>query len=242
MIASEAPSTESVAFGEATIAYRVEFSRRKTVGIAVHPDRRVVVTAPEGSDPATLATIVQRRSSWILRQQRQFVQYPPAPAPRAYVSGESYRYLGRQYRLRVEVGERDGVRRGRGVLLITLVGGTEPERVRHLLEGWFRAEALRVFAARLADCFPRVERLSVAYPPLRLRAMQARWGSCSAAGVITLNPRLLQAPRDCIDYVIVHELCHLREHNHGKRYYALLDQVLPDWRERRERLNGCEFR
>jgi predicted metal-dependent hydrolase len=239
---SEAPEGDSVAFGEATIAYRLTFAPRRTLGIAVHPDSRVVVTAPPGTDPATVAALVQRRAAWILRQQRRFAAYPPPPAPRAYVSGESYRYLGRQYRLRVEAGERDGVRRGRGILVVTVGDGARPGRVRALVEGWYRAEAARVCAARLAACHPRVERLGLPYPTLRLRTMAASWGSCSRAGVVTLNPRLIQVPRACIDYVVLHELCHLREHNHSKPFYALLDQVLPDWRERRQRLNRCEIR
>lgn len=71
--------------------------------------------------------------------------------------------------------------------------------------------------------------------------MKTRWDSCSRAGEIWLNPRLIQAPRACIDYVIIHEFCHLQEHNHGKRYYALLDRALPEWRELRQKLNSTEF-
>lgn len=83
--------------------------------------------------------------------------------------------------------------------------------------------------------------LDIPHPPLAVRRMKTRWDSCSRAGEIRLNPRLIQAPRACIDYVIIHEFCHLQEHNHGKRYYALLDRALPEWRELRQKLNSTEF-
>lgn len=90
-------------------------------------------------------------------------------------------------------------------------------------------------------CFPRVAHLDIALPPLTIRRMKTRWGSCSRDGKIILNLRLIQAPIPYIDYVIVHELCHLKEHNHSKRYYALLDTTMPDWRDWRQRLNGYEL-
>jgi hypothetical protein len=83
--------------------------------------------------------------------------------------------------------------------------------------------------------------VGVAYPDIIVRAMSTRWGSCSANGRITLNVKLVKVPRLYIDYVIFHELCHLAEPNHTPRFYELLDRVLPDWRERREKLNMYEF-
>ena len=138
-------------------------------------------------------------------------------------------------------GEAAGVRLGRTILTVTLPGPADPAATRAALDGWFAEEARRIFAARLAVCFRRVARLGVPYPTLAIRPLATRWGSCSRAGAITLNLRLIQAPPQCIDYVILHELCHLKEHNHSKGFYALLDRVLPDWRERRHKLNACEI-
>ncbi len=103
------------------------------------------------------------------------------------------------------------------------------------------SKARLVFYERLELCYPRVERLGIACPSLAIRSMRTRWGSCSRSGLVILNPRLVQTPVDCIDYGLLHELCHLKEHNHGKQYYQLLDQTLPDWRERRRKLNQFEF-
>ena len=231
----------SLQFGNTLIEYSLNFSERKTVAIDIHPDAQVIVSAPEGSEPAVIEELLRKRARWILRQQQQFAMYAPQETPRAYVSGESYRYLGRQYRLKVLEGIGEEVKLGRIFIYVTVPDKNNTKQVRQIFEQWYRDTARQIFHERLAVCFPRVERLGVAYPPLAIRAMKTRWGSCGHTGQIMLNPRLVQTPVDCIDYVLLHELCHLKEHNHSKQYYQLLDQTLPDWRERREKLNRFEF-
>ena len=229
----------NLSFGNTIIEYAINFTRRKTASIQVHPDQTVTVTAPEGSQLEVIEAFIHKQASWILQQQQQFATYPPQETPRAYVSGESYRYLGRQYRLKVCEGDaQQGVRLERSTIYVTV---TNKDKTKQVLEQWYRDIAKHTFTQRLDLCYPRVERLGVPYPSLSLRAMKTRWGSCSHTGHILLNPRLVQTPVDCIDYVLLHELCHLKEHNHSKRYYQLLDQVLPDWRERREKLNRFEL-
>ena len=115
------------------------------------------------------------------------------------------------------------------------------EHVKALLDEWYRGHARQVFVERLAACYPRVERLGIAFPQLAVRVMRSRWGSCSPSGRITLNVKLIQMPTAHIDYVIYHELCHLAEPSHNARYYDLLGRALPDWRKRRQRRNEFEF-
>ncbi len=152
------------------------------------------------------------------------------------MSGESYRYLGRQYRLKVLEGVSEDVKQERGFMYVTVSDKNDTRRVQRVLERWYREKARQVFYERLDACYPRVERLGIPCPSLAIRSMRTRWGSCSRSGLITLNPRLVQTPVDCIDDVLLHELCHLKEHHHGKQYYQLLDHTLPDWRERRQKL------
>jgi hypothetical protein len=234
-----------VQFGEQTIRYAVTYAKRKTLGITVHPDASVEVRAPAGTNPATVADVVHRRAAWILRQQRTFTHYPPAQSPRCYVSGESHRYLGRQYRLKVQELQADEpsierVKLSSGFLLVWTANPYDTGQVRALVEGWYRRQAERVFGERLDSLLPRFQHLAVQRPKLNIRHMRARWGSCGANGTVTLNLKLVQVSKPLIDYVIVHELCHLVEHNHSKRYYALLDRMLPDWRTRRQQLNDAE--
>jgi predicted metal-dependent hydrolase len=129
----------------------------------------------------------------------------------------------------------------RNYMYVTVGNKHNIKQIQQVLEQWYREAAKQIFHERLNVYYPRIERLDVPYPTLSVRTMKTRWGSCGQSGQIILNPRLVQTPIDCIDYVILHELCHLKEHNHSKNYYHLLDQVLPNWRERREKLNKFEL-
>lgn len=230
--------THVLQYGDTTIEYDLDYTPRKTLAISVEPNLRVRVVAPTGADPAAIAAKVRRRAPWILRQRRELERYLPAPAPRQYLSGETHRYLGRQYRLKVEEGQPEGVRLTRGRLSIVTAERGDATRVRHLLDEWYMAQARRVFAERLAAMLPRFYDVGVTEaPPLVVKQLEARWGSCATSGTITLNVRLVQMTKPHIDYVVAHELCHLVEHNHSSRFYRLLDRVLPDWRERRRSLN-----
>lgn len=231
----------SLQFGNSTIQYVVHFAQRKTAEIEVHPDMQVTIIVPEDCEPATIETLIRKRAKWILQQQQQFSLYTPHETPRLYLSGESYRYLGKQYRLKVLEGKQSGVKQERGFIYVTVSNKASSEHIQRVLEQWYRENARQVFHERLELCYPRVERLGVPFPALAIRSMRTRWGSCSNADLITLNPKLIQTPINCIDYVLLHELCHLKEHNHGKSYYQLLDQVLPNWREHRQKLNMFEF-
>ena len=110
-----------------------------------------------------------------------------------------------------------------------------------LLTDWYKSRAKEVFARRL-DVLLEQALWVQERPPIRILTMQTQWGSCSPNGRITLNPHLVKAPRDCIDYVILHELCHIAEHNHSDRFYRLLSQTMPNWEITKERLDGLASR
>src|SRR6266487_972430 len=164
----------SLQFGSTTIEYSVSFAKRKTAAVAVHPDLQVIITAPEGCEAATIEALIRKRATWILRQQQQFAIYAPPETPRAYVSGESYRYLGRQYRLKVLEGELEDVKQERGFIYITVSDKNVTKYVQRVLEQWYRDKARLVFYERLAVCYPRVERLGIACPSLAIRSMRTR--------------------------------------------------------------------
>lgn len=211
---------------------------RSRVLIKVHPDCRVVVSAPEEADDLAVLTAVKNRGRWIYQQLRDFRKQLEYITPRKYISGESHYYLGKQYLLKV-IEEPAGVQRVkmlRGKLEVTLRQKSH-EKVRQLLIDWYKTRAKDVFAKRLEAMLEQALWVN-ALPPLRILTMQTQWGSCSPNGRLTLNPNLVKAPRECIDYVILHELCHLAEHNHSERFYRLMGQVMPDWEKTKKRLDG----
>ena len=162
------------------------------------------------------------------------------------MGGETHFYLGRRHQLRI-VDESEGkhVRLLRGRLVVPsrypwseepAVLASRTEEIRRRLEAWYRQRAEEVlpqYFERMLPLVPWADR-----PPLRLVRMKARWGSCTPQGVVLLNPDLVRAPRHCIEYVILHELCHLREHRHSPFFWQLLAQVCPDWQARRAELDS----
>ncbi len=235
-------TTHRVEYGNTIIEYHLTYAARKTLAINVHPDLQVTVVAPINSEIETIQAKVHQRARWILRQQRDFALYLPHIPPRQYISGETHRYLGKQFRLKViEDATAEWVKLERGYIIVRTTDKTNTEHIKLLLDGWYRQQARRVFHERLHELLPRFARYDLPEFELRIKALQARWGSCTASGIITLNLKLMQVAKPYIDYVIVHELCHLIEHNHSKRFYALLDHILPDWRERRQKLNAMDF-
>ena len=206
--------------------------------IKVHPDCRIVVSAPEDASDEAVLCAVKKRGRWIYQQLREFRQQLEHVTPRRFVSGETHCYLGKQYLLKViEAPDQvQGVKLLRGKLEVS-ARAKNAGNVRDLLTEWYRARAKENFARRL-DAVLEQTLWVTEKPQLRILSMQTQWGSCSPNGRITLNPHLVKAPRDCIDYVILHELCHIAEHNHGERFYRLMNQVMPGWEKTKERLDG----
>lgn len=225
----------TLTYGRDTIRYEVRFlASRQTLAIEVHPDSRVLVRAPLDCPETVILERVQKRAGWICRQLAEFERYRPRTPARQYVNGESHLYLGRQYRLKLLSGETASVKLARGQLLVSLPGETEPERVKALLHRWYLDRARTVFSDVLDASLLRFK--GVEHPRLIVRTMQSRWGSLSRAGTMTLNVNLVRAPRPCIEYVVTHELCHTRHRDHDARFFKLLGQVMPDWEQRKQRL------
>lgn len=225
-----------VKFGSRRIHYQLRYSRRRTLAIAVHSGGRIIVTAPIGTSPANADVRVARRGPWIMRQMRR-VAAPQPPEAQRYVSGASVRLLGRDLMLRVRKSRAATVRLERPFLRV-FTPHTRKAAVEVLVNDWLRRSARRRFAAVLDRLVPRVLGRHGAVPAWRLVAMKRRWGSCSRRGTISLHPRLLEHPAGCIDYVVLHELCHLRHLGHGREFRALLGRLLPEWERWKRRLDG----
>ena len=226
-----------IRYGRQTIAFTVERRERRTLEIAVEPDATVVVVAPLAASPQAIAEKVVKRAAWVQRQQRFFSQYQPRTPDRRFVAGETHRYLGRQYRLKVVHHAQAGIKLTRGFIVVQSREPDCADRTRALVEGWYRARAHAKFAERLEVSLARFPQPEAFRPRgLLVRRMRQRWGSLSPSRRLLLNRRLIEAPVDAIDYVITHELCHIAEPHHGAGFFALLDRILPDWPRRKERL------
>ena len=226
----------NITYGQEKIAFDVFFSRRKTLQIAVFPDGRVVVNAPAGTALDEIKKRVRNRGRWIRSKQGYFQQFRPRTPPRHYVSGETHLYLGKQYRLKVLGGTGNSVKLRRGWLTVEQNGDGAPPIVKKMLDRWYAGKAADQFSASFERCWPVFEKQGFKKPNLKIRSMKTRWGSLSSKGNLTLNTKLILAPRECIDYVLTHELCHLAHKNHGPDFYRLLERAMPGWEKYKTKL------
>lgn len=216
------------------VAFALRRSRRRTLAIHVHPDGSVEAVAPEGAAAEAVDARVAARAGWIRRQRAFFADLRPRTPPRRHVPGETHLHLGRRYRLRVEDGP-EGVALSGGWITV-IVPGRTPERAAAALARWRRQRAGERIGARLEEVADRLRIPAARRPRLVLRAMRTRWASLSPSGTLTVNPDLVRAPVACIDYVLVHELCHLDHPHHGPAFWRLLGRRMPDWASRKRRL------
>ena len=222
-----------VNYGQTAFEVSVQFSERKTLAISVLPDCTVVAVAPFQTPLETVHQRVKRRARWVKKQLAYFDQFQPRTPPRQFVSGETHIFLGRQYRLKILEGSPQQIKLKGRYFWATCSDGLSSQAER-LMTAWYKKRAKIIFEKRLDICmrkFPQAQQ-----PELVLKSFKKRWGGMSGDGKLTLNTDLVRAPLECIDYVIMHELCHIEHPHHGSEFWSLLSQKLPGWQKHKNRL------
>lgn len=231
------PMQHTIEFGSRKILYRLHRADRKRLRIVVSPELTVDIFAPRPATDEELQEAITKKAPWVARTLDKLEGYHPLPTPKNYLSGETFMYLGRQYRLKVESGFRQPAKLLGRFLHVWVEDKSDIQSVKKSVEAWYRKRAHEAMDRYLEKCQVVASRHGVPKPSLVIRTMRRRWGSCSPSGRITLNTSLVKVPVQCIEYVIMHELCHLKNHNHSRVFYSLLTRCLPDWRQRKEALD-----
>ena len=238
-----------IQFGDTRIEYSiVRRATRTTTAITVHPDRSIEVVAPKGMRKKEVADFVRSKAVWVIKQQAHFARLR-VPQEKQFVNGESFQYLGRQYRFKMRIVTGSNV-----TSKVCLKAGTffvdMPKRwsvtkrkqaARELLVDWFKEHAKSRLAER-ARIYAR--QLGVPAPRTFVRDQQKRWGSCNKKKELRFNWRIIMAPMPLVDYVAAHELCHLFYYDHSPEFWSLLRKILPDFEKRRGQLekDGIRYR
>ncbi len=208
-------------------SYHLIRSKRKTIALIVERDGQVVVRAPLRTDEAAIRAFVAQKAGWINEKQALVRELYPPQAPRQFVNGEQLWYLGRQYPLEI-------VAAARPALVLNghfrLARAAQPHAAQ-VFERWYRAQAAGVIGERVQYY---AAQYGLRYEKVRISAARTRWGSCSARGTLSFTWRLVLAPLAVIDYVVLHELAHLRLKNHSKQFWQQVEAWLPDYRRHRE--------
>lgn len=217
----------------------IEVTRKdiKNLHLSVYPPNgRVTVSAPEPMALDAIRVAVVTRLAWVKRAQKQ-IALAPRQSPREMVDGESHYYLGQRYRMRVI--ERDGAAEisipNRSTIVLSCSASASLVSKRSTLDIWYRHRMAEVVPPLLEEWMSKFELIDITW---RIRRMKTKWATVDVARrIITINPELAKQNTDSFTAVIVHELSHFYERNHGERFIAVMDSKLPDWRGRTSRLN-----
>lgn len=232
-------SQRAVTAGGREIPYSLERKPVKNLNLRVRKDGSVWVSADAGVPCEEIDAFVASKAPYILKALDHFhemAQY--RPQPKQYVSGETFNILGRGLRLLVTQAAKDSISADGVYIHLSVHDLQDMEKKRRIVNRFLDQQCRMVFSNVMDALYPSFQKYGVPKPSLRIRGMETRWGSCLAKkGIITLNKRLLEAPRHCIEYVVMHELCHLVHPNHSRQFYAFLTMLMPDWKERKQYLD-----
>ena len=232
---------ESIKYGRTQISYTVRRSKRKkTVAINVASPARVVVLSPLYLSPNSIKDIVRKKAGWIIDKQDYFTELEKLFPDKEFVSGEEVLISGRAYRLKVlEVMNShpaDPHLVGRRIVVSVNRDFKNSDKIKYIkksLIGWYYSRAEKITRQRAR----RYEKLlNVSPRELKIKDQKSRWASCSKAGILRFNWRIAMLPISLIDYIIAHELCHLKINNHSPKFWRMVSLVIPDYKERRESL------
>jgi predicted metal-dependent hydrolase len=218
------------------IEFNVIYSRRRTLGISVLPNSSVIVRVPFRTSDKTISRLVQEKASWIIKHRDNYRIQDNKQLNRAYVNGEKYFFRGSELILKIEKSKKSFIKFHNSTIELGLEKTDDAKAIRKLLYKGYKDEATDKLPVIFNGMIEKYEDQMFKPTGLVIRTMKRRWGSCSTRGKITLSTELIKLPDLYIEYVIVHELCHLRHHNHGAGYYKLLSELFPEWRFVRKEL------
>lgn len=217
------------------ICYLLERKKVKNLNLRVRKDGSVFVSANAMVPCEEINKFILRKSTYILKaigHFREMAQHKPRP--KEYVSGETFYVQGRELRLKVIQAEKNAVSSDGVYIFLNVKEIDDFEKKRRLMIRFWDWQCKTVFSDVMEYLYPLVKKYGIEKPILKIRKMETRWGSCLAKKkTIILNKQLLEAPRNCIEYVMMHELCHLMYPNHSREFYSFLTMLMPDWKDRK---------
>lgn len=227
----------SIKHGSRTINFEVVYRKRKTMAITVEPPDKVTVIVPVGMKEEAIKRNVKTKAHWIVKKLSELKDIKPVAEAKRFVDGECFLYLGQNYSMQIQFIDNlpaPKVKLIEGKLLIS-TPTEDKEIIKKALEKWYRERAREVINERV-----KYYQFVIGAKPSRvnIKEQKKRWGSCSSKGNLNFNWKLIMAPPEIIDYVVVHELAHLVHLNHSKQFWALVESILPDYKERRKWLNN----
>ena len=230
--------TCQIDIGGNQINFKIQRKAVKNINLNIRTDGTIIVTADEKVPQEFIYEFVKRKASWIKKQINYYKSYRSENHIRELVSGETIKYLGKQYRLKVKESVQEYVKYYRGYIYIYIMDRNDYNRKQDLLERWLNNRLDKVVDELYHNTIHKIKKYNVPDVRIQLRSMKTRWGSCVIGKQkIILNKTLIEAPKYCIEYVILHELVHFIYPNHTKEFYDFLYVLMPDWEYRKRILD-----
>jgi predicted metal-dependent hydrolase len=216
--------------------YRIIFSARRSLSITVSPANGVIVRAPIRMSRQRIEAFVLEKSEWIKKHISRHTELIRLNGERVFTEGEEHFFMGKSYRLVLFKSTKPSVSLFDNELRVGLKYPSDGRKVKALMDRWYSAQARERFTPLMESIIERYSEYEFRPAKLIIRASRSRWGSCSGTGVISLSSELIKLDEKFYEYIILHELCHLKHHNHGAGFYRLLEKLKPDYREVRKDL------
>jgi predicted metal-dependent hydrolase len=227
---------ENIKYTYGDIEFSVVYTRRRTLGISVHTDSSVIVRVPYRTSMKTIERLIHDKYGWVVKHRDNYRKASHSSLKRLYADGEKHLFRGKETNLHIENSAKQYVRFEEENIMIGCNADNDPELIKKILYAGYKNEAIRLFPEMLKKVIEEHRDQDFKPAGLVIRTMKRRWGSCSNKGIITLSTELIKLPDIYIEYVMLHELCHLKHHNHGIHFYNQLSEVFPHWKNVRKEL------
>ncbi|PIZ74797.1 hypothetical protein COY07_00140 [Candidatus Peregrinibacteria bacterium CG_4_10_14_0_2_um_filter_43_11] len=226
---------ETFTYGKYSYEYYLIKQDRKTVSLIVQPNLTIILKCPMDYKMDKIERFLKKKWSWLEKQLNYFKKYKKSLQEKDYVSGESFLYLGRQYKIIIKKTEKNSVTLAKNQIhIFTTKAVNNSQKNKRLLEKWYEERTSLIFKKQLKETIKKFNYDFL--PKLIIRKMNKRWGSYLQNKKIILNPELIKASKDCIDYVITHELCHISHKKHDQNFFKMMDSKIPNWERVKEKL------
>jgi predicted metal-dependent hydrolase len=224
------------------IDYKVIYSRRRSITISISPHNGVVIRAPKGVSLERIDRFVNEKSAWINKHIDNYSDSVRINYGKKYIDGEYHFFMGKEHILKLTRSQRPYVRYFDGIIEAGLPDTSESRMVKAMLDLWYRERAKYHFSRLLENILIKYESYHFNPSELVVRSSKSRWGSCSSKGRISISSELIKLDEKFYEYIIIHELCHLKHPNHGIGFYKLLEELLPDYKQVRKELRKFVMR
>lgn len=230
----------NISYKSQNISYILTYKQVKNINLRIKPDGIVYVSAPREVGIDVIDHFVLSKAEIILSYVSKIKQRQKQKETQVeiqYISGEKFLFLGRKLELKVVVSTEDSVKMERNYLYLYCKNPYDKRKKERLITKWFQEQTQIVFEEIMKEIYIQFKQYNIEYPQLKIRKMSTKWGVCRPKSkIITLNSYMIQAPKECIEYVVIHEFCHFIHPNHSKDFYKCMEGFLPDWKEKKKLL------